>query len=147
MNRDACVGADTESISAGELAKMGLCEKQIRLRQLLGPRKVCSRRAAAQREGVVEHAAMHSAAKNESKSPCFIATSIYGIDAAETDFLRDFRDAKLLPKWWGRPLVILYYRVSPLIVTIIERHPTVHRHVKHKLDQLIRNLQRRCYVE
>lgn len=147
MNRDPRADQHKESISAGELAEMGLCEKKIRLRQLLGPRQVCSQRAAARREGVMEHAVMHSASENESKSPCFIATSIYGIDAAETDFLRDFRDTQLIAHWWGKRLVTIYYRVSPLIVIIIKRHPAVRRHVKQQLDQLIRHMQRRCDVD
>lgn len=147
MRHDPRADQHTESISAGELAEMGLCEKKIRLQQLLGPRQVCKQRKAARREGVVEHAATHSASKNESKSPCFIATTIYGIDAAQTDFLRDFRDTKLIPHWWGKRLVTIYYGVSPLIVIIIERHPAVRRHVKQQLDQLIRHLKRRCDVD
>lgn len=146
MRHDSHADEQTESISAGDLAEMGLCEQKIRLRQSLGSRQVCRPREVARREGVVDHVAMHTAAKQESKSPCFIATSIYGIDAAETDFLRGFRDAHLMRHWWGKRLVIIYYRVSPFLVVIMERHPVARNYVKQQLDQMIRRLQKQRYV-
>lgn len=142
MSHNSRANPHTETISAGELAEMGLCEKKIHLRQLLGPRQVCPQRKVARLEGVVAHAAMHAASTKESKRQCFIATSIYGVDAPETDCLRSFRDTHLNPHWWGKCLVTLYYRVSPMIVRVIKRNPLVRRYVTTSLDHLIRCLSR-----
>jgi hypothetical protein len=48
---------------------------------------------------------------------CFIATSIYGGDAPETDILRAFRDNTLAKSGFGQAFVNVYYAVSPVVVT------------------------------
>jgi uncharacterized protein YjbI with pentapeptide repeats len=58
-----------------------------------------------------------------AKSGCFIATACCGsYDAPEVRILRRFRDESLLPSRAGRLLVAAYYRVSPPIARILERH-------------------------
>ena len=45
---------------------------------------------------------------------CFIATAVYGdSDCREVRILREIRDEKLLKNLLARPLVAVYYRVSP----------------------------------
>jgi hypothetical protein len=69
-----------------------------------------------------------------SSSPfpfCFIATAVYGTDAAEeVDILREFRDVVLLPSGLGAELVSLYYKTSPPIAEVISQHDFLRTAVK-----------------
>lgn len=53
---------------------------------------------------------------------CFIATTIYGPDAPETNFLRAWRDRVLMPSMLGRVLVQSYYAISPSLVLMLTRN-------------------------
>jgi len=54
---------------------------------------------------------------------CFIATAVLTEDAPELEVLRAFRDRRLLPRWWGRAMVRLYYRCSPPVARWLARSP------------------------
>ena len=55
---------------------------------------------------------------------CFIATACYGdYDAPEVRILRRFRDNVLLKSPGGHRVVDLYYRTSPPLAQLLERHP------------------------
>jgi hypothetical protein len=55
--------------------------------------------------------------------PCFIATAVYGSEAAEEiETLRGFRDEVLLPTGLGAAFVSLYYEASPPLADVIARH-------------------------
>ncbi|QKS28195.1 MAG: hypothetical protein HT579_04140 [Candidatus Accumulibacter similis] len=65
------------------------------------------------------------------KRECFIATACYGSDAArEVVFLRRFRDEHLIKNVIGRKLVSVYYRFSPRLARLIERHPNLRKAVR-----------------
>jgi hypothetical protein len=57
-------------------------------------------------------------------SPCCTATAAFGTPmAGEIGILREFRDEYLLANAIGKPLVDLYYRVSPPIAEFLTEHP------------------------
>jgi hypothetical protein len=63
------------------------------------------------------------------KSPsegCFIATAVYGTDAADQiNILRELRDKVLLSSDVGTGFVHFYYQVSPPVAAFISRHDTL----------------------
>lgn len=60
-----------------------------------------------------------------SDSRCYIASHLYGVEDPKTEMLRQYRDRVLLPKWYGRLFVNLYYRFSPGLVKLSRRVGTV----------------------
>jgi hypothetical protein len=71
--------------------------------------------------------------KRYSRSPCFIATSVYGDPLApEVEALRRFRDIRLRPYFLGRAAIIIYYRLSPPIADWLKSH--------RKISYVVRNI-------
>lgn len=92
-----------------------------------------------------DHAARSAAGDFSSTSSdrrCFIATAVYGPDAAQTEALRQFRDSWLRPHAPGRWLVALYYRASPPIARSLDRHPVAAAVIRHALDAIVAALAR-----
>lgn len=105
--------------------------------------RIESRDVRAKREdGIAQHKRFEHAGRRSAGQDrrCFIATAVYGPDAAETDFLRTWRDRALMPSMAGRAAVFLYYRVSPLLLPILERHTRLAHAVRALLDRLVRFL-------
>lgn len=78
----------------------------------------------------------------KSDARCFIATAIYGPHAEETNALRDWRDAVLMPSWFGRVLVGVYYRLSPPLARILGRSMALRKIVQQCLDALVKRIGR-----
>jgi len=72
-----------------------------------------------------------------SRSNCFIATTIYGTHAPETNALREWRDRVLLPRTVGRAVVYAYYKISPKLIPFVERSPWLTKSVKRVLDRIV----------
>lgn len=110
------------AVSATQLAEMGYCEKRMLLAHRLGERTTLAQRQGRARgnEAHLRYFAQGAAARDRR---CFIASCVFGPEALETQQLRGYRDAVLLPRWWGRRLVSLYYRVAPSLCRLLERWP------------------------
>jgi hypothetical protein len=70
-------------------------------------------------------------------SRCFVASCVYGIDADETNLLREWRDQVLRSRWFGRGVICVYYAVSPIAVRVIKRSPWLLRRTRDWLDHFI----------
>ena len=63
------------------------------------------------------------AAANKKRGRCFVATAAFIAPAApEVLFLRQFRDQKLKTNFWGRKVVTIYYKYSPLVACFLDKH-------------------------
>jgi hypothetical protein len=123
-------------IRASDLGKLAYCERKVHLDALYGdkaPEPVRQLRDA----GTAAHARFETEGQDRR---CFIASCVYGIDAPQTNTLRSFRDRTLLPTSIGRYLVAIYYAVSPRLVPVLDRFPTIANAVRKVLDGIVRKL-------
>ena len=100
------------SVSASELAQMGVCERVVVFEHRYGKRRLPEQRAAIER-GRREHEQFHREERIASALPgrCFIATMVFG-EGPETQTLRAFRDQVLRRGPTGRRLIVTYDRVA-----------------------------------
>lgn len=115
-------------VSAKDLAEMGFCEKRVLLAHLHGEQTTPSQQEDVRR-GLAAHQQYHEqgVAAVSSDRRCFIATCVFGETAPQTQVLRVFRDEVLLPRWWGRLTVRLYYRLAPAVCAVLRRSPELLR--------------------
>ena len=114
------------SVSASELAQMGVCERLVVFEHRYGKRRLPAQRAAIER-GRREHERFYREGRIASTPPgrCFIATMVFG-EGPETQTLRAFRDQILRRVPTGRRLIGTYYRVAPGVCRMLERQPWAH---------------------
>ena len=86
------------SVSASELAQMGVCERLVVFEHRYGKRCLPEQQAAIER-GRREHERFYREGRLASapRGRCFIATMVFG-EGQETQTLRAFRDRHLLPR-------------------------------------------------
>ena len=113
------------SVSASELAQMGVCERLVVFEHRYGKRRLPEQRAAIER-GRREHERFCSEGRIASApGRCFIATMVFG-EGPETQTLRAFRDQVLRRGPTGRRLIATYYRVAPGVCRQLVRRPWAH---------------------
>lgn len=122
--------------SATELAKMGKCERQVYLDHHHD--EDTSLTATFIKRGNHEHEEFNRQLSGKDKR-CFIATAVFGIDAMETNILRQIRDIYLIPYNFGRKITSLYYNISPYIVILIEKYPVLMIPIRATLRWFIRS--------
>lgn len=131
-----------KSITVSELVSIVYCERKYVLDRRYGRRDLPFVRAAAAR-GQLAHARFEAAGRAEMAGAnlagrrCFIATAVYGADAAETNMLRAWRDRALLPSRAGRMAVRCYYAVSPAVACVLTRLPAIARIVRVLLNAVV----------
>lgn len=136
-------GKRPRTVSASELAQLGVCERRVVFEHRLGKRRTSEQREACRRgelaherffrEGVQTPAAEDAFSH---KGFCFIATLVYG-ETPETQVLRQFRDRVLRPTRPGRWAIAAYYRMAPSVCTVLKRHPGLQRVVRIGLAPLV----------
>ncbi|WP_430869464.1 CFI-box-CTERM domain-containing protein [Cupriavidus basilensis] len=111
------------TVSASELAQMGVCERLVVFEHRLGKRKTVEQQSASER-GIAAHAQFYQEGLADAarKGRCYIATAVYG-EGWQTTALRFVRDCYLRPHSAGRWMIAAYYRSSPGICRVLERHP------------------------
>lgn len=117
-----------DSVSASELAQMGVCEQLVQFEHLHGRRRSASQLADMER-GNREHLRFFEEGALERKGRCFIATLVYG-EGKEVAQLRSFRDRVLRPTRLGRGLILAYYRGAPAVCRLLDGRPLLVRAVR-----------------
>lgn len=80
---------------------------------------------------------MSSVSKTANKN-CYIATLVYqDIDHPNVEFLRNYRDEKLLKTDLGIFFIKKYYKYSPKIVEFLKPYPTLNKKIKSTLNMII----------
>jgi hypothetical protein len=128
---------DAKTVSASELAQMGVCERLVVFEHRFGKRHTAAQRAAIRR-GLKEHGRFFrdGVRLSENKGRCYIATLVFG-EGQETASLRRFRDKVLRPKAMGRWLICAYYRTAPEVCTMLEHCPRLQPLVRTILRPLV----------
>ncbi|AHZ85533.1 hypothetical protein Bb109J_c3500 [Bdellovibrio bacteriovorus] len=80
---------------------------------------------------------------DKERPRCFIATSAFENPAAfEVMQLRAFRDTQLRTHIWGRKFIAVYYRYSPHIACLLDKHSWLKPSVRAALRVLIKCVSR-----
>lgn len=109
------------AVSATDLAKMGYCEKRVLLAHLHGERTTREQRKSMSRGMAAHQRYFEDGMASVRDRRCFVASCVFGPNAAETQVLRAYRDAVLIPRRWGRWMVAVYYRTSPAVCWLLDR--------------------------
>lgn len=123
---------------------MGFCERRVLLAHLHGEQTTPTQQASVRR-GLAAHQQYYEQGMEAVPSDrrCFIATCVFGESAPQTLVLRSLRDAVLLPRWWGRLAVSLYYRIAPAACAILRRSPGLLKVTRVLLGVVVTWCQRR----
>lgn len=80
---------------------------------------------------------------NASNKNCYIATLVYAdIDHPKVEFLRQYRDTKLLTTFGGKLFVKLYYFTSPTLVKTLKPFKKIQLFIKIILDEMIKKISK-----
>lgn len=110
------------SVTASELAQMGMCERLIVFERRHGKRSSANQRAARQR-GLTEHERFYQEAVRASnkKGYCDIAMLVCG-EGPEVAALRSLREWISRKGTLGRWLIGGYCRLAPAVCAVLVRH-------------------------
>ena len=124
--------------SISDIVATVYCERQAVLDRQFGQARTpeVAQKAA---HGTAEHRRFEMEGKRQQASDrrCFIASAVYGVEAPQTNALRDWRDRMLMPSRLGRVLVRCYYAWSPRAVRLVERFPWMAAVARRMLDRLL----------
>lgn len=123
------------SVSASELAQMGVCEQLVQFEHRYGRRCSAQQRADMVR-GDREHRRFFLEGQAERKGRCFIATLVFG-EGADVAVLRSFRDRVLRPTSFGRAAIFGYYRTAPGACRLLEGRPRLVRFARALLRSVV----------
>lgn len=117
------------------------CEQKAVFDQIHGDTRPISVRVKAA-AGTFEHFRFQTEGQTKQviDRRCFIATHVYGPDAFETIWLREWRDRFLRPRLLGRWAIMLYYLISPILLVFLKRSSRLThfaRIVLNKISQLL----------
>ena len=75
----------------------------------------------------------------QKKAACFIATAVFNsYESIEVKQLRIFRDKYLLKSFFGRLIVLMYYRIGPSLVKFVRKSSLIESILKRFLISVIR---------
>src|SRR5688572_22712165 len=140
---------DARIIHASRLGQCGVCERQVLLDIKYGTQRT-SEQMDLLAAGIETHAHMNrraqlaygSVSTSAPDKRCFIASCCLGIDSAETEALRRYRDQVLRESKVGRYFIAFYYRWSPFAVSVLERSDGLRRCAAIFLKRIVRTIDK-----
>jgi hypothetical protein len=125
------------SLSASQLAQMGVCERLVVFEHRYGKRVSPEQRQAIRR-GLDEHERFYRAGMDAPtrRGRCYIATLVFG-ESLETNILRQFREQVLRTHRMGRWVIKVYYQTAPAICRYLEQWPILQKIVRLMLCQIV----------
>lgn len=72
-----------------------------------------------------------------SKPACYLVSCVYGGDSTEVEIMREFRDDVLLKSLVFRPMVAIYYALSPLIAKTLGQVPWFNNMLRRMIQPLV----------
>lgn len=79
----------------------------------------------------------------ENPGSCYIATMAYGdYNHPQVIILRDYRDRKLMPNFFGRLFVKFYYLISPYLVNLLKDFKSINRIIRIILNLWIKRIKK-----
>lgn len=107
-------------VAASAAGRAAFCSKYLEHKAKGATVSASAQKARAR--GDEEHDKFNAEIKTQSADRrCFIASHLYGANDPRTEALRQFRDTRLMPHWFGRVFVRIYYALSPVVVQACER--------------------------
>ncbi len=126
------------TVSITKVVSAVYCEQKVVFDREYGDLRPQHVKAKAE-EGIREHAKFEfeGRVKQATDSRCFIASHVYGLNAPETNALREWRDRRLMPLLVGRWVVRVYYFISPLLLRLAGRSSVFSKLAKVALDVFV----------
>lgn len=115
------ISTDDDSVSASDLAQMGVCERMVWFEHRYGRRFTPNRRAAAARGQQLHRQYYEQSMEQRRRSSCCIAAHVFGDSSPEVTALRRYRDDVLRSTRYGQALILLYYKISPVACSLLAR--------------------------
>jgi len=109
---------DKPMVRVTDIAQMAMCERQMLFDDEYGHKR-SGRVDRLRKKGIRVHKKYEQALKPVAGDRrCYVATSLFGPRAWQTEVFREYRDSKLLTNIAGRSIVQLYYWVSPAFIRL-----------------------------
>ena len=131
-------------IRASDLAKMTVCEQKLVYEKRYGEQltRAEARRIRGGNEGhalyLRQAFSLNPAVRSSETKPwCFVASTVFGETAAETNVLRALRDSLFRRYAIGRAFMRLYYRLSPAFAIYLAARPRAQGFVRHALKPAV----------
>lgn len=125
-------------VSASDVGRASFCPYYLQLKN--SGARVSEEAKAAREAGDKGHDDINWQARSDKR--CYAASHLYGADDPRTEFLREFRDRRLLSSKSGRVIVWAYYRVSPSLVALSRNCNLLERAIAWVIDRLITVLEK-----
>lgn len=127
--------------SITDIVKTVYCEQKFVFDRTYGDKRPEPIKQLAE-DGVRQHTRFEKQGKLAVDRRCFVATAVFGAEAEETNYLRQWRDEVLLRTGFGRLVVRVYYYLSPKMLWLIGDNLYIQNKIKAALTWFINSLKR-----
>jgi hypothetical protein len=128
-------------VAASDVGSSQYCQKSFELRE--SGIKPSTEAQVTMDVGTQNHVQLNQSIKykeyraRQRDSRCFVASQVYGFDHPKTNALREWRDNYLMTNLVGRLLVAIYYKLSPMLVSICRKLPLVDKLSRKAVDSFM----------